>query len=210
MTKKKCEACNGYKINEEAREIKIGGKHIGELSLMPIDDLIQFLSKIMEKEIKTPQGRSISDNILQALNRMVDVGLKYLHLNRSLPTLSGGELQRLSLMTHLDGGLDSLIYILDEPSMSLHEVEKDALIKILIQLKNLGNTVIIVEHDKRFIEIADEIIDIGPGAGINGGTIIFQGKVDTIKKVEESLTGQFLAEKIALPLKSERERRQVD
>jgi excinuclease ABC subunit A len=210
MERKKCEVCDGYKINEEARGIKIGGKHIGELSLMPIDDLIQFLNTLVENEIKTPQGRSILENVLQGLNRMVNVGLKYLHLNRNLPTLSGGELQRLSLMTHLDGGLDSLIYILDEPSMSLHEVEKDALIKILKQLKNLGNTVIIVEHDKRFIEIADEIIDIGPGAGINGGKIIFQGKVDAIKKVEESLTGQFLAEKIALPRKSERERRQVN
>ncbi|MFX0002762.1 MAG: excinuclease ABC subunit UvrA, partial [Candidatus Hermodarchaeota archaeon] len=139
-----------------------------------------------------------------------NIGLSYLHLNRSLPTLSGGELQRLSLMTHLDAGLDSLIYILDEPSMSLHEQEKQSLINLLIQLKDLGNTVIIVEHDKSFIEIADEIIDIGPGAGINGGQIVYQGTLDGIKKVEESFTGQFLTGTIRLTVKSNEERKFID
>ncbi|MFX1566857.1 MAG: excinuclease ABC subunit UvrA [Promethearchaeota archaeon] len=201
MSKKKCDECNGYKINEQAREIKIRGKHIGELAMMPIDDLILFFESLSDQDIKTIQGKSILKSILQSLNRMVNVGLKYLHLHRTLPTLSGGELQRLSLMTHLDGGLDSLIYILDEPSMSLHELEKDSLIKILEQLKDLGNTIIVVEHDKRFIDMADIIIDIGPDAGIDGGEIVYQGSLEGITKKEDSYTGQFLAGRISLPEK---------
>ncbi len=210
MAKKKCEECNGYRINDQAREIKIREKHIGELAMMPIDDLKDFLETLTDKEIKSLQGKSILESILQGLNRLIHVGLKYLNLHRSLPTLSGGELQRLSLMTHLDAGLDSLIYILDEPSMSLHESEKESLINILKQLKQLGNTVIIVEHDKRFINIADEIIDIGPGAGVNGGQIVFQGSVNEIKKIKESLTGQFLAKNIILPKKSDEDRRFIN
>ncbi|MFX0005562.1 MAG: excinuclease ABC subunit UvrA [Promethearchaeota archaeon] len=210
MTKKKCEECNGYKINEQAREIKIGGKHIGELAMMPVDDLILFLENLTNQDVKNPQGKSIRKSILQSLKRMVNVGLNYLHLHRTLPTLSGGELQRLSLMTHLDGGLDSLIYILDEPSMSLHEREKDSLIEILKQLKDLGNTIIVVEHDKRFIDIADEIIDIGPGAGIDGGEIVYQGTLEGIVKTKKSYTGQFLAGSIQLPKKSTESRRDID
>jgi len=210
MAKKKCDECNGYRINNEAQEIKIQGKHIGELAVMPIDDLILFLENLPGNNFFSSQGASVLDLIVVSLNRMVKVGLKYLHLNRTLPTLSGGELQRLSLMTHLDGGLDSLIYILDEPSMSLHELEKDSLIAILQDLKNLGNSVIIVEHDRRFIKIADEIIDIGPGAGVNGGHVVFQGSVENIKEIEESYTGQFLADKIHLPNKLENERKLID
>ncbi|NVM36344.1 MAG: excinuclease ABC subunit UvrA [Candidatus Lokiarchaeota archaeon] len=207
MSKKKCEECNGYRINEQAREVKISDKHIGELAMMTINELIEFLEALNEEHIQNPQGKSMLDSLLEGLKRMVNVGLSYLHLQRSLPTLSGGELQRLSLMTHLDAGLDSLVYILDEPSMSLHEQEKESLINLLKQLRDLGNSVIIVEHDKRFIDIADEIIDIGPGAGVNGGEIVYQGILDGIQEVENSYTGQFLAGKIRLPEKSIEERK---
>ncbi|MHA2270015.1 MAG: excinuclease ABC subunit UvrA, partial [Promethearchaeota archaeon] len=209
MAKHKCEECEGYRINEQAREVKIGGRHIGELAMKPIDDVIEFLDDLTEKDIQSPPGRSMIDSLKEGLKHMVDVGLSYLHLNRSLPTLSGGELQRLSLMTHLDAGLDSLIYILDEPSMSLHEQEKDSLINILQRLKDLGNSVIVVEHDKRFIDIADEIIDIGPGAGINGGNIVYQGILKGIKEIDKSHTGQFLAGNVMLPKKSKEEQRIV-
>ena len=155
MIKTVCEDCQGYKINEEAREIKIGNKHIGELAMMPADELKEHLKHLMKSVVKLSHGMAILKNFMVALERMEKVGLSYLHLNRPMPTLSGGELQRLSLMTHLDAGLDSLVYILDEPSMSLHEKEKDALVKILEGLKDLGNTVIIVEHDKKFIELAE-------------------------------------------------------
>ncbi|MFX1498237.1 MAG: excinuclease ABC subunit UvrA [Promethearchaeota archaeon] len=210
MSMKKCKECNGYRINEQAREIKISGKHIGELAEMTIDELIEFLENLGNKDIKTPQGNSMMKNLVSSLKRMINVGLSYLHLNRSLPTLSGGELQRLSLMTNLDSGLDSLIYILDEPSMSLHEKEKESLINTLKKLKNLGNTVIIVEHDKHFINIADEIIDIGPGAGKNGGKIVYRGSLGGIKQIDDSYTGQFLVGKIKLPSKSTQQKKLVD
>ncbi len=201
MLLKKCDECEGYRINEQARSIKIGDNHIGELAMMPIDQLISFLVELNKSILSTIQGKNLCELVIKGLNSMRDVGLSYIHLNRALPTLSGGELQRLSLMTHLDAGIDSLIYILDEPSMSLHEREKDSLIKMLKKLKDLGNTIIIVEHDKRFIEIADEIIDIGPGAGINGGELVFQGTLDELKKVSNSYTGQFLSGKLSLPQK---------
>ncbi len=210
MSMKKCEECDGFRINEQAREVKIAGKHVGELAMMTMDELIAFLERLGEKHLRSPQGESMLDSLLEGLKRMINVGLSYLHLNRSLPTLSGGELQRLSLMTHLDAGLDSLIYILDEPSMSLHEKEKESLIDILEQLKDLGNTVIIVEHDKRFIDIADEIIDIGPGAGVNGGEIVYQGSIDGIMEVENSYTGQFLAGNVKLPEKNIEERKVIN
>jgi excinuclease ABC subunit A len=209
MAMKKCEECQGYRINEEARAIKIAGKHIGELAMMTVDELLAYFEILTNAQVKSPQGRAIIDNIKRGLNRMIDVGLSYLHLHRSLPTLSGGEIQRLSLMTHLDGGLDALIYVLDEPSMSLHEREKESLINILKQLKDLGNTVIIVEHDKRFIDIADEIIDLGPGAGIYGGEIVYQGSIEGIKKVKTSNTGRYLAGTLALPSKEIKEEKKI-
>ena len=210
MIKAKCEECGGYRINEQARSIKIGDKHIGELAMMTIDDLIVFLEVLTDEDIQTPQGKAMKEHLMEGFRHMVEVGLGYLHLHRTLPTLSGGELQRLSLMTHLDGGLDSLVYILDEPSMSLHEREKDALIKLLQKLKELGNTVIVVEHDKRFIGIADIIIDIGPGAGTNGGEIVYQGPLSGIKKVEKSHTGQFVAGSLSLPEKSAEDKKVVN
>ena len=209
MSKQKCEECEGYRINEQAKWVKIGGKHIGELAMMPIDDLIEFLESLTEEHVQSPQGKNMLDILIEGLKHMVDVGLSYLHMHRTLPTLSGGELQRLSLMTHLDAGLDSLVYILDEPSMSLHEREKDSLIDLLKKLRDLGNTVIVVEHDKRFIDVADEIIDIGPEAGVNGGEIVYQGLLEGIKKVKKSHTGQFLAGKLILPEKSAEEKKIV-
>ena len=210
MSLKKCGKCRGYKINEQARSVKIGDTHIGELAMMPIDQLISFLEDLNKCVLSTIQGKNLCELVIKGLNNMRDVGLSYIHLNRGLPTLSGGELQRLSLMTHLDAGIDSLIYILDEPSMSLHEQEKDSLIKMLKKLKDLGNTIIIVEHDKRFIEIADEIIDIGPGAGTNSGYLVFQGTLEELKNVNNSYTGQFLSGKISLPKKPDDLKKIID
>ncbi|MFW9951113.1 MAG: excinuclease ABC subunit UvrA [Candidatus Thorarchaeota archaeon] len=210
MAMRKCDECLGYRINEEAKEIKIAGRHIGELAMMTIEELIDHLGTLSDIDIKSLQGKTILESIKKALTRMNNVGLSYLHLHRPLPTLSGGELQRLTLMTHLDAGLDSLVYILDEPSMSLHEREKDSLIKILQQLKELGNTIIIVEHDKRFIEIADEVIDIGPKAGIHGGKIIYQGSVVAIKNIKNSYTGQFLKGELSLPDKTEVSKKKIN
>jgi len=123
MSLKKCDECEGYRINEQARSVKLADKHVGELAMMPIDQLISFLDELKKKNLTTIQGKNLSELVVKGLSSMRDVGLSYINLNRALPTLSGGELQRLSLMTHLDAGIDSLIYILDEPSMSLHERE---------------------------------------------------------------------------------------
>jgi excinuclease ABC subunit A len=202
MTIMKCDECDGYRINEQAREIKINRRHIGELAMKPVDELNKFLSELTEDHVKTNQGKSIIEAIMKGIQNMIDVGLSYIHINRTLPSLSGGELQRLSLMTHLDAGIDSLIYVLDEPSMSLHEREKESLIKIIKRLKELGNTIIVVEHDKRFIEIADIVIDIGPGAGKNGGRIVYKGEFEGIKNVNESFTGLFMQGLIKLPQKT--------
>ncbi|NVM46566.1 MAG: excinuclease ABC subunit UvrA [Candidatus Lokiarchaeota archaeon] len=210
MSLKKCDECEGYRINEQARSVKISDRHIGELGIMPIDQLISFLERLKKDDLSTIQGKNMNELVIKGLKSIRDVGLSYIHLNRALPTLSGGELQRLSLMTHLDAGIDSLIYILDEPSMSLHEREKDSLIELLRKLKDLGNSIIIVEHDKRFIEIADEIIDIGPGAGINGGKLVFQGRLDELKNISNSYTGQFLSGKISLPDKPDNLRKKID
>ncbi|MBN1214951.1 MAG: excinuclease ABC subunit UvrA [Candidatus Lokiarchaeota archaeon] len=204
MTMNKCDECKGYRINDQARGIKIAGMHIGELSMMTIEELIDHLRILKKNDITTIQGQSMKSDLIERLERMMSVGLSYLHLHRSLPTLSGGELQRISLMNHLEGGLDSLVYILDEPSMSLHETEKESLIQIILQLKKLGNSIIIVEHDKRFMKIADEIIEIGPGAGINGGELICQGNLDKIKEFKTSKTADYLLDKIQLPKKSSR------
>ncbi|UCE13405.1 MAG: ATP-binding cassette domain-containing protein, partial [Candidatus Heimdallarchaeota archaeon] len=135
------------------------------------------------------------------------VGISYLNLNRSMTTLSGGELQRLSLMTHLDAGLDSLVFILDEPSMGMHELEKNSLMTILEEIKELGNSVIIVEHDRNIISQSDQIIDLGPGPGILGGEIVCQGTLDEIKKDENSVTGRFLSGELQIPRKDADQRR---
>jgi excinuclease ABC subunit A len=209
MAMQRCEECQGYRINQDAREIKIAGKHIGELAMITIDELIEFFDNLADSDIRSAQGKAMLKSIKRGLNRMNNVGLTYLHLHRSLPSLSGGELQRLTMMTHLDAGLDSLIFILDEPSMSLHEREKESLIKLLLQLKELGNTVIVVEHDKRFIEIADEIIDIGPEAGIHGGEVVYQGSLIELKNINDSYTGQYLKGALSLPPKTKEMKKQI-
>ena len=209
MKMEECSECKGYRINDRAQEIKINGKHIGELAMMPIINLIEFLGSLDNAHLKTSEGRELKNVILKKLKSIVSVGLSYLHLNREMPTLSGGELSRLALMNHLDSGLDSLVYVLDEPSQSLHEIEKENLVKVLKSLKELGNTIIVVEHDKKFISAADEIIDMGPGAGTEGGEIVYQGKIEGITNSEGSITGKYLSGELEVPSKSAEDRRKI-
>jgi len=189
--------------------MKIDGKHIGELAKMTISELIKFMEGLDKTHLKTSEGRGIKNLIVKKLKSIVDVGLSYIDLNRELPTLSGGELSRLALMNHLDSGLDSLIYVLDEPTMGLHEIEKDNLVKALGSLKELGNTIIVVEHDKKLIEAADELIDMGPGAGTEGGEIVYQGSIESIIKSNKSITGKYLSGELEVPRKKAEERRKV-
>ena len=208
MTKVTCPDCFGFKVNKQARTALINGKHIGELGTITIAELISFL-KDADSHLKTSHGKALKIEIVKRLEKSILVGLSYLSLNRSMTTLSGGELQRLSLMSHLDAGLDSLIFILDEPSMGMHELEKNSLMAILTEIKELGNSVIIVEHDKNIISKADQIIDLGPGAGRIGGEIVFQGPLEEIMKENKSLTGKFMNGALQLPHKNSVECRKL-
>lgn len=209
MTKNTCPVCHGYMINEQARNAVINGKHIGELGNFTFEKLLEFMKKLHDSHVKTSHGKALNHEIIKRLEKAELVGLSYLSLNRSMTTLSGGELQRLSLMSHLDAGLDSLIFILDEPTMGMHELEKNKLMILLKELKEKGNSVIIVEHDKNIISNADEIIDMGPGPGTLGGEVVFQGPLDDLKNEKNSITGKFLSGELTLPRKDATQRRKT-
>lgn len=211
MTKLICPECKGYRINQQAREVLIADKHIGELNFMGIEDLIKFLEDLNDKNIKMSYGRALIQTIINNLNKIVLVGLSYLTLDRSIPTLSGGEIQRINLMSHLESefGLNGLIYILDEPTLGMHALEKINLTKILGDMRDLGNSIIIVEHDPQLISIADHIIDMGPGPGTQGGQIVYQGNLEELKNANNSLTGQYFAGLLKLPQKNSKNRRKI-
>lgn len=195
-----CPDCNGYRVGSEALEVSFSGKHIGQLSTMPISDLIHVLDKIGNDKLFDTSKRVLNE-ILFKLENLIEARLGHLSLYREVSTLSGGELQRLFLTSHLMSKMDSLIYILDEPSSGLHEIEKPQILKSVNRLKDLGNSVIIVEHDKRIIEQADYIIDLGPKAGINGGQLVYSGDYSGLLECKDSLTGQYFSGDKELPLR---------
>ena len=207
MVKKKCPDCLGYRINAAARGCLINGKHIGDLATMPVRELNIFLSHVTS--LSTTQGKALRDEISRRLKNFSLVGISYLHLNRILPSLSGGELQRLSLLSHLDASLDSVIFLLDEPTMGMHQLEKRNLKTILQNLRDIGNSIIIIEHDIGTISIADQIIDIGPGAGTQGGYLVFQGTMDEIKtfKPGKSLTADHITGAKGIPIRDKDQKR---
>ena len=201
--KTKCDECNGSRLRKETNYIKIGGKNISDISQLYIKEALSF---IIDLKI-TKNEKAIAERILEELtNRLTylnDVGLEYLTLNRKSKTLSGGESQRINLATSLGSSLVGAMYILDEPSIGLHPKDTKKLIKILKNLRDIGNTVIVVEHDEEIMMNADYIIDIGPEAGINGGEVIYNGNIKNLFKAKKSLTTQFLTHqlKIEIPLK---------
>ena len=201
--KTKCDECNGSRLRKETNYIKIGGKNISDISQLYIKEALSFF---LDLKI-TKNEKAIAERILEELtNRLTylnDVGLEYLTLNRKSKTLSGGESQRINLATSLGSSLVGAMYILDEPSIGLHPKDTKKLIKILKNLRDIGNTVIVVEHDEEIMMNADYIIDIGPEAGINGGEVIYNGNIKNLFKAKKSLTTQFLTHqlKIAIPLK---------
>ncbi|MBN1538191.1 MAG: excinuclease ABC subunit UvrA [Anaerolineales bacterium] len=197
-----CSECHGYRIGEEARRVLLAGKHIGELGKMTIHELQAFLDDLPEKETLLPFGHNLLKEILRKTSQLIKSRLGHLSLYREMPTLSGGEIQRLFLNSHLDSRMDSLIYILDEPTVGLHESEKTELLKSINDLKELGNTVIVVEHDRNVIEMAEHIIDIGPKAGIEGGQVTYQGDLKGLLQCNESITGQYLSGKAIMPVRS--------
>ena len=187
-----CPDCRGTRLKKEASYVKVGNKSLQDLVLMPIDELQQFFKELKLNEYEQDVSKRILIEINSRLDFLLNVGLGYLTLNRLSSTLSGGESQRINLATSLGSSLVGSLYILDEPSIGLHSRDNDRLIKVLKQLQEIGNTVIVVEHDEDIIKSADEIIDIGPFAGRLGGQIIFHGTRDDIIKDENSLTAKYL------------------
>ena len=196
-----CSHCHGKRLNEKALSVKIDGKTIIDLTNYPVDRLYDYLVELRLSKAKAEIAESILKEIKARLRFMIDVGLIYLTLSRSAETLSGGEAQRIRLATQIGSGLVGVLYILDEPSIGLHQRDNDRLLKTLTNLRDLGNSVIVVEHDEDTIRTADFIVDVGPYAGVHGGEIVATGTVQDIENCERSVTGKFLSgeEKIALP-----------
>jgi len=203
MSEKPCYDCHGARLKKESLSVKVGEKNINELTEMSIDKIKDFLNSL---ELNN-KDKMIADQILKELNKrlqfLIDVGLDYLTLSRSAGSLSGGEAQRIRLATQIGSGLTGVLYILDEPSIGLHQRDNDKLIATLKKLRDLGNTVLVVEHDEDTMYAADQIIDIGPGPGVHGGKVIAQGTAEEIKLIEGSITGQYLSGKkqITVPKK---------
>ena len=197
-----CPACHGSRLKKEALYVKVGGKNIAEIVSMSINDVVEFFRTLKLDEHDTAVAARLLNEIGNRLKFLQDVGLGYLTLNRLSNTLSGGESQRINLATSLGSSLVGSLYILDEPSIGLHSRDTDKLIKVLRQLQQLGNTVVVVEHDEEIIRAADYIIDIGPKAGRLGGQIVYQGNMSDLKPGSDSYTVKYLLgeERIPLPL----------
>jgi len=201
-----CPDCRGTRLKKEAGYVKIQGKSIQDLVLMPMDELNDFFQNLkLDKTDEKIASRLLID-IRNRINFLSDVGLGYLTLNRLSSSLSGGESQRINLATSLGSSLVGSLYILDEPSIGLHSRDTALLIEVLKQLRDQGNTVIVVEHDEDIILAADELIDIGPYAGRLGGEVVFQGNLTQLKKSSESLTSQYISEKMTIPVPSIRKK----
>lgn len=203
MTSLTCQTCHGYRLNEQALSVKIAGKHIGEVSDFPINESLNFFENLTFSEQNQEIARPILKEIDDRLTFLKNVGLDYLTLSRSARTLSGGEAQRIRLATQIGSNLSGVMYVLDEPSIGLHQRDNDRLIASLKKMRDLGNTLIVVEHDEDTMRAADYLIDIGPGAGENGGQVIAAGTPKQVEKKRNSLTGQYLSGKkyIAIPSK---------
>jgi len=207
QSKSDCSKCNGYRLKEEALCIKINKSNIGDISKLTIDEAILWFDNLQKKLSKkdTEISRNIIKEITERLFFLKNVGLNYLTLSRESGTLSGGESQRIRLASQIGSGLTGVLYVLDEPSIGLHQRDNDKLLGTLSRLKDLGNTVIVVEHDEETMNSADHIIDIGPGAGIHGGYLVAEGNFEEIAKNKKSITGQYLAKKLKIDIPKKRE-----
>jgi excinuclease ABC subunit A len=196
-----CPDCNGTRLKREARHVFIKGRDLPSIVAMPVADALAYFEKLTLSGSKGKIAEKILKELRDRFTFLVDVGLNYLTLNRSAETLSGGEAQRIRLASQIGAGLVGVMYILDEPSIGLHQRDNERLLKTLIHLRDLGNTVIVVEHDEEAIRKADHIIDIGPGAGVHGGEIVAQGDYKTILAAKNSLTGDYLSgrKQISIP-----------
>ena len=203
MTNSHCDTCNGARLKKESLSVKVGDKNIYDLTNMPINKIKEYISSLKLTRNQALISEQIVKEINQRLQFLIDVGLEYLTLARPAGTLSGGEAQRIRLATQIGSGLTGVLYILDEPSIGLHQRDNDKLLATLKKLRDLGNTLIVVEHDEDTMYAADQVIDIGPGPGVHGGNVIAQGTAEEIKNVSDSITGQYLSgrKKISVPKK---------
>lgn len=197
-----CTACGGARLKPFPLAVKIKGKNIYEFTSLPIDEAFEFISSLYLElsEYQMQIAKQVLDEIRARLKFLVDVGLNYLTLARMAGTLSGGEAQRIRLATQIGSGLSGVLYVLDEPSIGLHQRDNARLIQTLIKLRNLGNTLIVVEHDEETIRHADYIVDIGPKAGVNGGEIVAKGTLEDIIKSKKSITGKYLSGEKVIPI----------
>ena len=210
MSESDCPECKGARLKKESLAVRIGSKNIKELTDMPVNEIKKYINSLKF----TPKEEMISNQIIKELNKrlqfLMDVGLEYLTLSRSAGTLSGGEAQRIRLATQIGSALTGVLYILDEPSIGLHQRDNNKLIATLKRLRDLGNSLIVVEHDEDTMLAADQIIDIGPGPGVHGGRIMAQGTAEEVMQVEDSITGQYLSKRkqIKVPEKRRKPKRE--
>lgn len=199
-----CRECGGRRLKKEILAVTIEDKNIAELTEMPVHELFRFINTLKLSNVKMQIGGEIIKEIKARLGFLVNVGLDYLTLSRSAGTLSGGEAQRIRLATQIGSGLVGVAYILDEPSIGLHQRDNDKLLSALMNLKDLGNTLIVVEHDEDTMLAADYIVDIGPGAGEHGGELVAAGTAKDIMQCKESITGAYLSRRLVIPVPKER------
>ncbi len=203
LSSQHCPDCDGTRLRRDARNVFVDNKTLPELTNLPVGEAFNYFGKLKFKGRKAEIADKVLKELRDRFQFLVDVGLNYLTLNRSAETLSGGEAQRIRLASQIGAGLVGVMYILDEPSIGLHQRDNERLLRTLVHLRDIGNTVIVVEHDEDAIRHADHVIDIGPGAGVHGGEVIAQGTLKDILKSKKSLTGQYLSGKksIAIPEK---------
>lgn len=204
MSKITCPTCGGKRLKPEVLAVTIGNKSIADVCGMSITDVLAFIDGLVLSESEKIIASRIYKELKARLRFLVNVGLEYLTLSRSASGLSGGEAQRIRLATQIGSGLVGVLYILDEPSIGLHQRDNDRLLATLKGLRDLGNTLIVVEHDEDTMRSADYIVDIGPGPGVHGGHVVAQGSVEDIMNAPESITGQFLSGKRFIPIPEER------
>src|SRR5690606_4520794 len=201
-----CPACNGHRLKPEALAVKINGLHISEVTQMSIRNAGDWFRSLPEKlnDKQNEIAIRILKEIRDRLSFLIDVGLDYLSLARASGTLSGGESQRIRLASQIGSGLTGVLYVLDEPSIGLHQRDNERLLATLRHLRDLGNTVIVVEHDEDAIATADHVVDIGPAAGVHGGQIMAEGTPADIIAIPNSITGKYLTGELSIPMPTKR------